>query len=45
MLDELNRTGDINKFVKQDTTLNNLRSEHWKDANPELYEMVKNYYE
>lgn len=45
MLDELNKAGDINKFVKQDTALNNLRSEHWKDSNLELYEMVKNYYE
>lgn len=44
-LDELDKPGDFKKFMKQDSALNELRSEHWKDVNPELYEMVKNYYE
>jgi sulfatase maturation enzyme AslB (radical SAM superfamily) len=44
-VDELNKTGDFNIFMKQDHALNELRNEHWKTLNPELYEMVKNYYE
>ena len=44
-VDELNKTGDFNIFMKQDRALNELRNEHWKTLNPELYEMVKNYYE
>ena len=40
-LDELNKSGDFRKFIKQDSVLNELRSEHWRDSNPELYEMVK----
>jgi hypothetical protein len=44
-LDELNKPGDFRKFIKQDTVLNELRSEHWKELNTELYEMVKGFYE
>jgi hypothetical protein len=45
VLDELNRPGDTNKFIKQDSILNELRSEHWKDHNTELYETMKGFYE
>jgi MoaA/NifB/PqqE/SkfB family radical SAM enzyme len=43
--DSISKTGNFNKFVEIDSKLNNLRNEHWKDANPELYEMLKEYYE
>lgn len=42
---ELNQLGDFRKFIKHDTALNDLRKENWMTANPELYEMVKEYYE
>ena len=45
MLFEMQKAGDFKIFSKQDTRLNELRGEHWKDANPELYEMVKGFYE
>jgi sulfatase maturation enzyme AslB (radical SAM superfamily) len=44
-LDELNKPGDFRKFIKQDTVLNELRSENWHEHNIELYEMVKGFYE
>ncbi len=40
---ELHKTGDFNIFVKQDKIMNNLRNEHWKDANPDLHNLVKEY--
>lgn len=45
MLSELANPGNVDTFIKQDKVMNDLRREHWKDANPELYEMVKGYYE
>jgi MoaA/NifB/PqqE/SkfB family radical SAM enzyme len=42
---ELYKTGDFKLFMKGDKELSNIRNEHWKDYNPELYEMVKTYYE
>jgi MoaA/NifB/PqqE/SkfB family radical SAM enzyme len=39
----LNSEGDFNGFVKFDTQLNQLRNEHWKDLNPELYNMITPY--
>jgi sulfatase maturation enzyme AslB (radical SAM superfamily) len=44
-IDELNKSGDFRLFMKHDEKLNNLRNEHWKTVNPELYEMVKRFYE
>jgi hypothetical protein len=42
---ELSKSGDFRLFMRGDTELNNLRNENWKDANSELYEMVKGFYE
>jgi MoaA/NifB/PqqE/SkfB family radical SAM enzyme len=43
--DELSKTGDFNIFMKNDKKLSDIRNENWAYANPELYEMVKSYYE
>jgi MoaA/NifB/PqqE/SkfB family radical SAM enzyme len=43
--DSLTRPGSFAKFKEMDDKLNLLRNEHWKDHNPELYEMLKEYYE
>lgn len=43
--DHMSRRGSFSKFKEMDDKLNQLRNEHWKDANPELYEMLKEYYE
>lgn len=45
ILFEMGKLGDPKVFTKQDTKLNELRKEHWKDANPELYEFLKGFYE
>jgi MoaA/NifB/PqqE/SkfB family radical SAM enzyme len=43
--DHIAAQGNFFKFKEMDDKLNQLRNEHWKDANPELYEMLKAYYE
>ena len=43
--DEMSKPGDFRIFMKNDKKLSDLRKEHWKDVNPELFEMVKKYYE
>ena len=43
--DHISRPGNFAKFKEMDDKLNNLRNEHWKEANPELYEMLKEFYE
>ncbi len=43
--EHLSRPGSFSKFKEMDDKLNDLRNEHWKDVNPELYEMLKEYYE
>lgn len=43
--DELSKTGDFNIFIKNDKKINDIRNENWAYINPELYEMVKTYYE
>jgi len=43
--DEMMKTGNFNSFLNVDNKLNSIRSEHWKDLNPELYEMVKQHVE
>lgn len=45
LLYELNQLGDFTKFMKNDKKLNDIRKENWWNLNPELYEMVKKYYE
>jgi sulfatase maturation enzyme AslB (radical SAM superfamily) len=42
---ELAKGGDFRLFMKGDKQLSDIRNENWKDANPELYEMVKGFYE
>jgi len=36
-------SGKFNEFLDMDNQLNKIRSEHWKDHNPELYDMLKEY--
>jgi sulfatase maturation enzyme AslB (radical SAM superfamily) len=43
--DHLVRPGNFAKFKVMDDKLNDIRNEHWKDANPELYDMLKEFYE
>lgn len=42
---EIKKLGDFREFMRQDKKLSDIRNEHWKFANPELYKMVKSYYE
>ena len=42
---ELSKIGDFKLFMKGDKELSDIRNEQWKDHNPELYEMVKGFYE
>lgn len=42
---ELSNSGNFREFMKQDKKLNDLRNEFWGDHNPELYNMVKKFYE
>jgi MoaA/NifB/PqqE/SkfB family radical SAM enzyme len=42
---ELMLLGDFREFMRQDKKLNELRNEFWGNHNPELFEMVKQYYE
>lgn len=41
----LSRPGNFGLFKEYDDKLNYLRDEHWKNLNPELYEMIKEFYE
>jgi hypothetical protein len=45
MLDELDQQGDTMLFIREDGKLNDLRNEHWKESNPELYDWIRTYYE
>jgi MoaA/NifB/PqqE/SkfB family radical SAM enzyme len=45
ILNSLDQEGDTLLFKREDQILNNLRNEHWKDFNPELYDWIKSYYE
>ena len=45
LLDELDQEGDFGMFLRNDTKLNILRNEHWKDYNPWLWEMIQPYIE
>ena len=45
LIKELEQSGDFRLFMKNDEKLNNLRKEHWKEVNPELFKMVSNFYE
>jgi MoaA/NifB/PqqE/SkfB family radical SAM enzyme len=45
ILNSLDQEGNTMLFKREDEKLNNLRNEHWKDYNPELYDWLKGYYE
>jgi MoaA/NifB/PqqE/SkfB family radical SAM enzyme len=39
--DEISQKGDFGYFMRMDTTFNNLRTEHWKTLNPELWNKIE----
>jgi sulfatase maturation enzyme AslB (radical SAM superfamily) len=39
----LSTPGNFAVFVENDNKLNELRNEHWKHANPELYKLLRGY--
>lgn len=41
IVDFMHRDGNFKKFLEHDKKLNNIRNEHWKEANPELYNLVE----
>lgn len=43
IIDFMNRSGNFTKFLEHDKKLNDIRNEHWKDSNPELYDLVEKY--
>jgi MoaA/NifB/PqqE/SkfB family radical SAM enzyme len=43
IVDFMNRPGNFKKFIDYDKKINNIRNEHWKDSNEELYDLVKKY--
>ena len=40
MIDELQKQGDFETFLKQDKQMNELRNENWFSANPELQDLI-----
>lgn len=44
LINEINKTGHIDRFILEDNKLNSLRKEHWKNINPELFDWIKDYY-
>ncbi len=38
---EFMRPGKLNRFFLKDQELNSIRNEHWKNLNPELYQMIE----
>jgi len=45
LLNSLDQEGNTMLFKREDQKLNDLLNEHWRDANPELYNWLKGYYE
>ena len=43
IVNELSKEGDFGAFVNMDKRLNEIRNEHWKDKNPELFLMLEKY--
>jgi MoaA/NifB/PqqE/SkfB family radical SAM enzyme len=41
--DEFKNTGNFDLFLDRDSKLNSVRNEDWKELNPELYEMIKDF--
>lgn len=44
LIDELQQDGDFGMFLRNDTRLNIIRNEHWKDFNPWLWNELKPYF-
>ena len=45
VINAINQPGNIRNFIEQDIKLNSIRSESWFEHNPELYELLKGYYD
>jgi len=45
LIDELDQEGDFGMFLRNDTRMNVIRNEHWKDLNPWLWKMIQPYIE
>lgn len=45
IIEEIKKQGSIKTFIENDKLLNSIRTEHWKEVNPELYKILKDYYE
>lgn len=43
VIKELSTPGNFDVFVENDNKMNELRNEHWKHANPELYKLLTGY--
>lgn len=41
--EEFKNSGNFDLFLDRDSKLNSLRSEHWREKNPELFNMLKDY--
>lgn len=44
LINELEQDGDFGMFLRNDTRLNIIRNEHWKDFNPWLWKEIKPYF-
>jgi MoaA/NifB/PqqE/SkfB family radical SAM enzyme len=44
LINELEQDGDFGMFLRNDTRLNIIRNEHWKDYNPWLWNELKPYF-
>ena len=44
LIDELQQDGDFGMFLRNDTRLNIIRNEHWKDYNPWLWNELEPYF-
>ena len=45
IFEQLDLPGNFQEFKEMDNKLNDLREEHWKYSNQELYEWLKEFYE
>jgi hypothetical protein len=45
IFDQLAINGSFDLFKEMDQKLNDIRFEHWKDCNQELYDWLKEFYE
>ena len=45
LIKELQQEGDFGMFLRNDTRINIIRNEHWKDFNPWLFNEIQPYFE